>query len=559
MRSKWLAMLFISLGISMIMVDASVVNVALPTIIEDIQLTITDAEWANSIYPLVFASFLITFGRLGDRYGRRKLFIIGAIVFMVASVLVAQSTNGPQLIGARVIQGLGGAMMLPTSLALVNATYKGRDRAIAFGLWGATIGGMAAIGPLIGGWLTTSYSWTWAFWINVPIGIVLVIGTLTLVPESREAHPVAGVDLLGIVLSILGLGLLVFGLIEGQTYGWFRAVRDVHVLGVTAPAGTLSPVPVAFALSAVFLAAFYVVERRREAHDKVILFDFELYRIRSFGWGNLVALIVAFGEFGLIFVLPLFTQSVLGYSAFTTGALVATLAVGVFLSGATAGPLVNRFGGRRIVRVGMVLEMIGMLMVAYVISSNVSGVTMIPGLMVYGIGLGFAAAQLTNVVLSGIPPDKGGQASGAQSTVRQVGSALGIAVIGAVLVTSLSSMLTTRLNTIPDLPPAAATSISDAVSRSAGIALIRLDEQLAAQGTPAPLAAEIVDESKEAMTDAARRTIFVAALFMLLGLLFTLGLPDDKTLLEATEAAEAAEREADQAESDRADEAAVGN
>ena len=559
MRSKWLAMVFISLGISMIMVDASVVNVVLPTIIKELHLTITDAEWANSIYPLVFAALLITFGRFGDRYGRRKIFISGAVVFVSASILVAFSTSGPQLIGARVIQGVGGAMMLPTSLALVNAMFKGRDRAVAFGLWGATIGGMAAIGPLVGGWLTTSYAWTWAFWINLPIGIVLVVGTLATVPESKEATIVPGIDFEGILTSSLGLGLLVFGLIEGQTYGWVRAVRDVDIFGLRTPTGTLSPVAPSFAMSAVFLIGFYLIERRRSAQGKVILLDFDLYRIRSFGWGSLVAMIVMLGEFGLIFVLPLFTQSVLGYTALTTGALVATIAIGVFLSGGSAGPLVNKIGGRHVVRIGMILEIVGTVMVASAISSSVSGWSLVPGLLVYGLGVGFATAQLTNVVLAQVPTNKSGQASGAQSTTRQVGSALGIAVMGAVLVTSLSSMLNSRLDTIDGLPPAAATRISDTVSRSAGISLIGLDKALAAQGVSAPLANDIVAESKEAMADASQRTIFAAAIFILFGLMCTFALPDDKTLLAATAAAEAAERAADQAESGSEEEAGVLN
>lgn len=526
LKGRWLAMVFISLGVSMIMVDASVINVALPTIIRDIGLTATEAEWANSIYPLVFAALLITFGRTGDRFGRRRLFMLGAVVFIVASILVALSGSGTELISARVLQGVGGALMLPTSLALVNATFTGKDRAMAFGLWGATIGATAAIGPLLGGWLTTYYSWQWAFYINVPIGIVLLVGTWFVVQESKEVDPETGVDLAGIALSALGLGLLVFALIEGQAYGWWTATEDAALGPWQISAGGLSPVPVAFALSALLLGSFLLVEQRRARAGRIVLLDLSLFGIRSFGWGNIVALIVAFGEFGLVFALPLFLQSTLGLSAVATGGLVATIAVGVFFSGPTAGILAARMGSRLVVRLGMLLEVVGMVMVAVVVSPTVSWWALVPGLLIYGAGVGFASAQLTNVLLQDIPVDKSGQASGAQSTTRQVGSALGVAVMGAILVTSLGAITSSNLQEVPGIPPAVVAQVSDVVATSAGQAIPALPEALA--GTPAePYTAQIVAAAGTAMADATQRTALAAAFFVLVGLLVTYRLPND--------------------------------
>src|SRR5512142_3504457 len=196
-RRQWAGLFFIALGVAMIIVDATIVNVAVPQIIKDLGITSSDAQWVQEVYTLVFAALLLTWGRLGDRYGRRLLFVAGAAGFAAASVLAAFAQSGPELIGSRVLQGIAGAMMLPTSLSILNAGFRGRDRAIAFAIWGSTIGGMAALGPLLGGWLTTSYSWRWAFGINIPIGLAVVAGTLLLVPESREAAASRGNDLAG--------------------------------------------------------------------------------------------------------------------------------------------------------------------------------------------------------------------------------------------------------------------------------------------------------------------------------------------------------------------------
>ena len=185
-RTRWWGLVVISLGVSLIIVDSTIVNVAVPSIIDDIGITSTQAQWVQEIYTLVFAALLLVFGRLADTFGRRRLFMIGAAVFGLSSVLAAVAQSGGTLIGARALQGIGGAMMLPTSLSLLNATFRGRERGIAFGVWGATIGGTAALGPLLGGWLTTSFSWRWAFGINIPLCVIVIVGLGLLVAESKD-------------------------------------------------------------------------------------------------------------------------------------------------------------------------------------------------------------------------------------------------------------------------------------------------------------------------------------------------------------------------------------
>ncbi|MGB1377221.1 MAG: MFS transporter, partial [Miltoncostaeaceae bacterium] len=225
-RSRWLIMPVLALGVSLIVIDGTIVNVALPEIIDALQMDLSEAEWTNSLYALVFAALLIAVGATADKFGRRRLFVAGVVVFALASVLAALSQSAEMLLLARALQGVGGALVLPTSLSLVNANFHGRDRAAAFGIWGATIAGMAAVGPVLGGWLTTDFSWRLIFWINPPLALLVIVGALLLVPESKEPGAPGLRDWFGVLLISGGLALVVFGLIEGETYGWWSATAE---------------------------------------------------------------------------------------------------------------------------------------------------------------------------------------------------------------------------------------------------------------------------------------------------------------------------------------------
>lgn len=224
----WWALVAVLIGMSMIIIDGSIVNVLLPNMVQDIGLTQVDTQWVNSIYSLIFAALLITVGLMADKHGRRLLFILGAIVFIIGSISSGASQGPGWLIGSRAVQAVGASMMLPSTVAVVNVMFSGRQRAMAFGFWGAVFGGAAALGPLLGGWLAQDFSWRWAFYVNIPVAIVSVIMVLKLVPETKGV--VTGkLDIVGVVLSAVGLGLLVWGVIEGQQYGWWTAVSDWDV------------------------------------------------------------------------------------------------------------------------------------------------------------------------------------------------------------------------------------------------------------------------------------------------------------------------------------------
>ena len=513
----WMPMLFIGMGTALIIMDATIVNVSLPSIIEDLGLTSIDAEWVNAIYSLTFAALLIVFGRVGDRVGRRLMFTLGAAVFVASSIYAASSRSAEHLITARALQGIGGAMMSPTSLSLVNALYSGRSRNVAFAIYGSIIGGMAALGPLVGGYLTTNFSWTWAFWINVPIGIVVILGALRFVPESKDPGDTKGLDVVGAVLSALGIGLIVFGLIEGRNYGWVRVQEDASLLGVSFPAQSLSPVLFALVGGVVALLLLYVVETRRTRAGSSALIDFSLFRIRTFGLGSAAALIVSLGEFGILFSLPLFLQSVLGYTALGAGALLATLAIGSFIAAPTAASLANTYGPRFVARMGMGLEVVGIVGLGAFISPSSTAWQMMIWLVIYGMGVGYASAQLTGLILADVPVRQSGQASGTQSTARQIGAAMGTAVLGTVLFLSLNSQTATQVQA-SGVPSEVASQLADVVEQSAGTAIPSLGEP--PQGSP-----QIQAAASQAFADSVRVTAFVAGGFVFLGLLATLALP----------------------------------
>jgi len=517
-RTRWLGLAMLSLGVSMIIIDATIVNVALPSIIRDFDLDLADAEWINSIYSLVFASLLITLGKVGDVTGRRRMFVLGIVVFVVASMMAGRASGGSWLILARLVQGVGAAIILPATLSTVNATFRGKERGIAFGVWGSVIGGMAALGPLLGGWLTTEHSWRWAFYVNLPIGLLVVVGTFLWVRETKDPETERGFDISGVVLSALGMTGLVFALIEGPRFGFFAATDRFTAGPVKWPDSWVSPVPVAFMVGFVLLVTFVVVERNRAEAGKPVLIDLNLFRFRSFSIGNATVLILSLGEFGLIFVLPLFVQAVFGYSAFGTGLLLLPLAMGAFLGGPTAGVVATRTGPRRVVSAGMALEAVAIAVIALLFARNRSGWAFVVPLFVYGVGVGLASAQLTSVILAEIPPRESGQASGLQSTFRQVGAAIGIALLGTILATNLRSGTDANLREVPGLPPEAAVGIAEAIDGSAGQALPGIARQ--------PGSEPVVAAVSDAFSSAATSTGIVAAGFVLTGFLMSLRLPD---------------------------------
>jgi EmrB/QacA subfamily drug resistance transporter len=529
-RNRWVGLVFISMAISLVIIDGTIVNTIFPSIINDLSLTSTEVQWVQESYVLVFASLLLVWGSLADRFGRKRLLNIGIVIFILASVWAGVAESPDVLILARVIQGVGGAMVLPTTLSLLNATFQGKERGIAFAVWGATIGGMVAVGPVLGGWLATDFSWRWAFGINLPLGILILAGLAYYVSESKAPQRAGGIDFIGAAISVVMFSTLVFGLIEGRIYGWWEInPNNQFMIGDFAwPTTGISVIPVSLLIFVISAVVFVLWERRREAEKKNVLLDLGLFRISSFRNGSIAALIISMGEFGILFAIPLWLQNVLGLSPISSGLVLLWLAAGAFMASGVGGALSGKLPPARAVQIGVGLELIGVLGVALFSSTEAGWIVLAPLLFLYGIGIGLATAQLTGVIMVDVPMSSTGQASGSQSTVRQVGSALGVAVLGTLLFTGTQVSMEQRLSDL-EVPTAQSVVIVDAVVDSAGSAIPGLTEGLVAQQVPQSLAEDITIAAGEAFTDGSKWAAWSAAGFLLLGFASTFYLGSQKT------------------------------
>ncbi|CAB4608817.1 unannotated protein [freshwater metagenome] len=532
-RNRWIGLVFISMAISLVIIDGTIVNTIFPSVIRDLHLTSTEVQWVQESYVLVFASLLLVWGTIGDRIGRRLLLIIGILIFIAASVWAGFSTDAASMILARIVQGIGGAMVLPTTLSLVNATFQGKERGIAFAIWGSTIGGMVAVGPVLGGWLATDFSWRWAFNINVPLGILIVIGLLIFATESKSTLNQGKIDIVGAGISVIMFSTLVFGLIEGRTYGWWNVntANQFAIGGFKWPASGISVIPVSLAIFAIATLLFVLWERKRSADNKSVILDLDLFHIGSFRNGSIAAGIISMGEFGLLFAIPLWLQNVQGLNAVSSGMVLLWLAGGAFLASGVGGALSGKLSPVNAVRIGVALELIAVAGIAFIASTEGGWQAIAPFLAVYGVGVGLATAQLTGVIMTDVPMTKAGQASGSQSTVRQIGSALGIAVLGTVLFTATQASIETRIVDLKSLSvldeptrQVLAEQIAKPVSDSAGAAIPAIPQFLTSQGMPQAVAEEVTVAAADGFTDGMKATGWAAAIFLLLGLASTINL-----------------------------------
>jgi EmrB/QacA subfamily drug resistance transporter len=412
MARRWWTLVAVALATFMTYLDNNVTNVAIPTIQRSLHLSIAGLEWVVSSYVLVFAGLLLVGGRLADRYGRRRLFFIGAAIFTLSSLAAGLAGSGGILISARLVQGLGAALLVPTTLAIIMATFtNARERTTAIGLWTA-IGALAlAFGPLIGGFISQHLHWGWIFFINLPVGIVAVTIAAITMDESRNPGAAAGLDLPGMATSAIALFGLTYALIEGHDKGW-----------------TSGLILASFAVAVVGAAAFGVIESRT-AHPMV---DLSLFRSRVFSGGTVTMMVWAFGIFGIYFFTSIYLQDILGFSPTKAGLTFVPMALCMALAATLASSIYPRIGTARTVAAGMLAMAAGL----YLISNLGGGATfagLMPGLAVFGLGAGLMQVPLTNAILNSQTAESSGVGSAVLNASREVAGLLGITVIGAIL------------------------------------------------------------------------------------------------------------------------------
>ncbi len=431
---RWFAASVAIVSVAIPVLDNTILNLAVPTILREFHTQLSSLQWVLTGYSLTFATLLIIGGRLGDIFGHRRMFVLGAAIFGVGSLLASISTSVPTLfVGEALIEGIGASMMIPATLSILSNTFQGAERPKAFAAWGAVAGAAVAFGPILGGFLTTDYSWRWAFRINVIVAPIIVVGALLFMHPDERSPRRPHIDVRGAALIATGSFSLIFGLSEGTIYGWWTPIKDLtigswHAWPATRP---VSIIPLAFLLSALIFTAFVMIELAMERGNRDPLFEFGQLRHLGFRYGLLTTMVLAMGQFGLLFILPILLQNGKHFSAWHAGQWMLPQGILIALGAPVGGRLTRRFSITSIVRTGLALEAIGLLWVALAISPRVSFLALLPGMIVFGLGVGFASSQLTNVILSDIDPDKAGVAGGTNTTVRQVGLALGIATFAS--------------------------------------------------------------------------------------------------------------------------------
>ena len=523
-----LILLVLSLSLAIIVIDATIVIVAQYQIQKDFGINLKDLEWITSLYALVFGSFLLTWGKLSDEFGRKRIFVAGISLFIVGSIVDGFSQDLIQILLGRVLQGFGAAMASPATLSILTTTFTGKARSVAFGIWGATAGAAAVLGPVLGGYFTSdpAFTWRWAFFINIPIGIAALVGAAFAIKETRFKDPKYTADYFGLIFITLGLASLLFGFIEAQTYGWIVPNNEFTAGGFTWSVSNPVSLPlVSIITGLVLLAMFTFYEVRRLRMGKVPLFDFSLLKFKGFRYGLFTVTIVAMGEFGAVFIISIFLQTVKGLSAFDAGLTFLPMAISVFIFAPVAGILATRFGPKWVVTTGMALEAIALFSLSQIISVENPVSYMYPILVIYGAGVGLAISQLTSTVLQSIPWQKAGVGSGANNTVRQIGSAFGIAVIGAVLVAQISTVGVADLAT-----STASFSVQQRVALTAA-----LNSGLSGGIDPSFLALfggnvpAVLSILYDAITQGARWAAFTAGIFVSLGAISSLLIPNPKS------------------------------
>ena len=416
---KWWTLAAVALGLFMIMLDNTVVNVALPSMQESLDLEISQLEWIVTGYALTFGALMLTGGKIADLFGRRRTFVAGLGIFTLSSLACGLADGAAMLIWARVVQGVGSALMNPATLSIIAVTFPPQERGRAIGIWVGVSALALAIGPLVGGVLSEHASWQWIFFINLPIGAIAIAAAFAFIDESRDTSHEQRADLPGLVTSGLGLFALTYGLIEANHFGW----GSTRIVG-------------AFAVAFLALTAFLALER----YQRLPMLDLALFRDRMFAGANTVMLLSALAMFGVFFYVSLYMQQVLGFSPVKAGAMFLPMTVLIIVVAPRAGQLADKTGARLLVGVGQLL-VAGALLLFARLTAQSSALALVPPMLISGAGMAMTMTPATAAAMGSVQPDKMGVGSAVLNSARQVGGSIGIALMGAVVAARSSASL----------------------------------------------------------------------------------------------------------------------
>ncbi len=525
-KRSWLPLGILGAAQFVMVLDSSVMNVSISQIVKDLNTSVQGVQTAITMYTLVMAAFMLVGAKLGDMYGRDRIFAIGLAVYGCGSLTTALSPNlSVLLIGWSLIEGLGAVMVIPAIAALIASNYEGKQRALAYGAIGGVAGAAIAAGPLIGGYITTEFSWRYVFAGEVVIVIIVLLFRRRMKPAPPAEHR-PKLDVVGAALSATGLGLAVFGILMSSTWGWVQPKSPPTIGGHELTPFGFSPVPFLVFGGLAFVGLFKSWEERRERQGKDVLLKSGLAKIPPLRAGLETLAMMQLVLLGTFFVLPVFLQVVLGFDAFDTGKRLFPMSISMLIA-ALAGPrLASRFAPKRVCQAGLAAMTLAALVLMGTIDVELNGTTFALSLVLFGIGAGLLMSQLGNVIMSSAPPESANEAGGLQGTAQNLGASLGTALIGAILLTSLTSSFVSRVSENPALPQDVRTSISAQAEQ--GIDIVPVDQvQKAAvdAGLPPNQAEALASDYGNAQLDGLKRALLGVALVAAAGLYFTRRLP----------------------------------
>jgi EmrB/QacA subfamily drug resistance transporter len=519
--TKWGVLAVLAVAQFLMVLDQAVMNVAISQLVEDFDTTVTTIQMVIAFYALVMAGLMLTGGKLGDIWGRRRAFSIGLCIYGVGSGLTAASWSVPSLmLGWSVLEGIGAALVLPALVALVAGNYHGSDRAIAYGVLGGVAGAGIAVGPILGGWVTTDFTWRLVFVGEVVVAIGILLGT-RLIREPARTEPAPRLDWGGSVLSALGLALVVFGTLQASNWGWLAP----HNSPIT-PFG-FSLTPFVIGAGALLLAAFRAWERRREAAGREPLVHFRLFGIPSLRGGVSMLFAQNLILMGIFFTVPLFLQIVQGLDALETGVRMLPASAGLFLTALAGSALSSRFAPKLLVRIGLAIVFVATLLLLDTIEPQLDNGSFLFAMGVLGVGMGLILSQLGNVVQSSVGDDDRSEAGGLQNTSQQLGSSLGTALLGAIVITGLVAAFSANVAAHPDVSGEVRQQVE--VKLSAGGSFIAADEVRAsaeAAGLDPATVDALVESYEDAQLKALKTALLVAAFIVLASFWATRRLPE---------------------------------
>jgi len=499
----------------LMVLDQAVMNVAISQLVEDFDTTVTTIQTVIALYALVMAGLMLTGGKLGDLWGRRRAFTIGLVIYGIGSGLTAASWSVPSLmLGWSILEGIGAALVLPALVALVAGSYKGGDRAIAYGVLGGVAGAGIAVGPILGGWMTTDFTWRLVFVGEVVVALGILIGT-RLIREPERERGTPGLDWVGSVLSASGLALIVFGVLQASNWGWL-APRSSPI----EPFG-FSLTPFVIAAGALLLAGFAAWERRREARGEAPLVHLGLLRIRSLRGGVSMLLAQNLVLMGIFFTIPLFLQIVQGLDALETGVRMLPASVGLFFTAIAGSALSSRFAARTLVRAGLLVVLAATVMLLATIEPELDNGSFLVAMGVLGVGMGLIVSQLGNVVQSAVGDADRSEAGGLQNTAQQLGSSLGTALLGAIVISGLIAAFSANVTADPAISNDVSKQVE--VQMSAGGSFVASSEVKAsaeAAGLDAATVEALVGHYEDAQLKALK-TAFLFAAFLVIASFWT--------------------------------------